>query len=1127
MRTSPAWQRELRALDFEHDAELRAEGLLSLASRIESRGEEAMAAEIYGRVAGESFPSNLRERAERRLAVLSGEGPVGDRVERGFRHFFSEATDPAALAAMAAGGLAFRATRLAVVGRLAASPNGWLSGAGSARLAASLAGFAVEAPVFTLSAKLGHQTLGRAQDWSGAGLGRELAASYLFLGALRLSGAASTAAYRRVGGTGGSPLQSVFTQAGIFTGILGAHALEVQAGLAPRRDGASVLVDSLVLQLQFHVAGRLSQGLLGEGGRRLEREWDSRAAAAVSEPSSRPRFLAGRGPLLDGPVYSIAVPEGPEGFRHSSGPTLPVEIERPAAASPESPMSPRSPSPEPARRQADSRPLAALSSLDALRKMLREATMLPEAEKREVIRRIQAGDQGAKNELLRSEIRYVHHWVRAYGFRGQELLDAMQEGQIGLLEAAQRFDFRDGVKFESYGTWWIRSNLTDYASHYLDQVRLPAHQLDMLRTLRKEIQALQASGAEIEKLGLAERLDISPARLEELRGMERSRYLERIDAKRGSGEDEGYDLHEILPDKKPRVDEQLVGRGLSRSIERFIASRPAESDRVILQSRLLDPAEPSRELVAARLGSTAAEVKGREARLLYQLRVHLESQGVRVEWAEPLRHPAFYKAPKVRKASASDSTEAPTNGSDPGSGFSLVSSRPPLRPRVAIVGFGMAGVGAANALRNFRLFSDGAQGFEPRITVFEGMNRTGGKAAPDNLGAQFVDAEHFYPIDRMIREHELPTTALRHDYDLAPFVTPSGIRISGHQFSQALRILRQSAREALSSRSWEELDRQSAVDFIRYLGRRNGPLSSEEVEAMVARLGFEEGTLNISALSYAINLAKSQTPMPRYEIVGGMQRLAEAELGAILAAGGEVRLGTPVRGAQALADGIRLSFNEGGRPREESFDYAILALAPEHLRGFEISGTEMPVETLARLEPAHIRKTNLRSHLLPPTEESANPRFARWNSPDPLSPRLPMVTFFHGWNGEQRLTLREMMLEAYGREDAEAMIQVHEQVWDGRPQDGIPHYYTTMPAPGQGYAVARFAMDQYFGRRYDAERLRMANHTLGLGCYVRDAAIAGELAALSLLRGAGLDLGRSLRRRHDPHRELLGADKIR
>jgi hypothetical protein len=193
----------------------------------------------------------------------------------------------------------------------------------------------------------------------------------------------------------------------------------------------------------------------------------------------------------------------------------------------------------------------------------------------------------------------------------------------------------------------------------------------------------------------------------------------------------------------------------------------------------------------------------------------------------------------------------------------------------------------------------------------------------------------------------------------------------------------------------------------------------------------------------------------------------------------------------------------------------------------EIVGTEMPLDIFRRLEPAHIQKTNLRSHLLPPTAEVANPRFARWNSPDSLNPRLPMVTFFHGWNGGKPLTLREMMLEAYGREDAEAMLQVNQQIWDGRPQDGIPHFYTTMPQPGMGFAVARFAMDQYLDGRYDAERLRVANHTAGLGCYTRDAALAGELAALSLLRGAGLDLERATTRRHDSQRELLAAEKIR
>lgn len=1127
---SDALRRELTSLAGESDAELRGEGLLSFARRLEARGEENSAGEIYRALAADSEQSSIQHRAESALQVLQGGGAFGDQFERGFRRALREVTDPAALAAMAVGGLAFRATRLAVLGRLAAAPSSLLTRGWMARSAASLAGFAIEAPLFSLSSKLGHQAMGQAQDWSRSAVEREIAGSYLVLGALRLSGVAASAGYRRFGAPNGLG-QGLFTQAGMFTGILGAHAVETELGWRPRHGGANAVVDSLITLFQFNAAGRLSQSLIGEGGRNFERELDLRGEF-LSRPLVEPRPASH--PFFDNLVFSTALPEGSilgdsplgrprpilenpttvEGRPAEPEPARADVAEAPAAVtvSEAKTRGPRSPAPKLGRRSAH----------EVLRQMLAEAEPLEESAKREVIRRIQSGEQSAKEELIRSDLRYVAMWARRYGFRGEDLLDAIQVGQIGLLEGAKRYDFREGNDFLTYAQWRIRSELTGYARDYLSQVRLPAHQLDMIRTLNNEMKALSAHSTEIDAAELAQRLEVNPKELEDLQALNRSRYLERLDAKRG--EDGDFDLHDLLPDKRPRVDEQLVGRRLRSTIEAFIESLESASDRFILHNNLVSEAPMSAQEIAERYGSQASSVKKRETHLLYQLRLRLEKFGVRPFGAEPAAHAGMYRAPRVQLAGIEARSEVPSTRVEAGSNPTAL---PAFNPRIAIVGFGMAGVGAANALRNSRLFTASAREFSPRITVFEGMNRVGGKVAPQNLGAQFLDATDFYPLDRLIREHGVETTPLREDYDAAPFVDPSGTTLSGFQFSQALRILRQSASEAIQRKSWEELDRQSAVDFIRYLGRQNGPLSSEEVEAMVARLGFEEGTKDVSALSFAVNLAKSRTPMPRYEIVGGIHRLVEAERSAVLAAGGEVRLGTPVRGAQAMADGVMLSFNEGGLPRSETFDYAILAMAPEHFRGFEVSGTAMPIEALTRLEPAHIRKTNLRSLMAPPTAEVANPRFARWNSPDPLNPRLPMVTFFHGWNGEPPLTPREMIREAYAREDGETVLQYIEQIWDGRPQDGIPHYYTTMPQPGTGYAVARFAVDQYFDGRYDAERLRVANHTLGLGCYVRDGALAGELAARSIMRGAGFDVGRLGVEGRDPRRDLLAADKIR
>lgn len=72
-----------------------------------------------------------------------------------------------------------------------------------------------------------------------------------------------------------------------------------------------------------------------------------------------------------------------------------------------------------------------------------------------------------------------------------------------------------------------------------------------------------------------------------------------------------------------------------------------------------------------------------------------------------------------------------------------------------------------------------------------------------------------------------------------------------------------------------------------------------------------------------------------------------------------------------------------------------------------------------------------------------------------------------------------------------------------------------------------FAMDQYFEERYDGERLKVANHVLALGCYILDAALSGEWAAISLMRGMGMDVRRAYVRNPRPEREFIGADRIK
>jgi hypothetical protein len=323
------------------------------------------------------------------------------------------------------------------------------------------------------------------------------------------------------------------------------------------------------------------------------------------------------------------------------------------------------------------------------------------------------------------------------------------------------------------------------------------------------------------------------------------------------------------------------------------------------------------------------------------------------------------------------------------------------------------------------------------------------------------------------------------------------------------------------------LDRQGAVAFIHHLLETNR-LKLLQQEAFLARLGFEEGSEDISALSFAIGLAKSGSPMPRLEVEGGFYRLAEAEMSALIAAGGELRLNARVERMDVLSRGVKLYFNQGGNHGSELFDFAVLALSPEHLPHVEVNGTEIPLGRISALTPSRMNKTNLIIHGEFPGREIATSRYAKWFSRQPQR----AITFFSGWDGAETLPVSEMIEIAFGLHQGDlALRDVQSRTWDSRSTEGreggIPHGYTTLPKPGQGFEIFRLVQEQFFLGRYDKEPLKVANHVLGLGCYARDAALAGEWAAIALLRSMGLTLKSNAQRNRNPIREFFGIEGSR
>ncbi len=448
-----------------------------------------------------------------------------------------------------------------------------------------------------------------------------------------------------------------------------------------------------------------------------------------------------------------------------------------------------------------------------------------------------------------------------------------------------------------------------------------------------------------------------------------------------------------------------------------------------------------------------------------------------------------------------------------------------LNPKIAVIGFGAAAIGFTNTLRHIPLFAAGNKPISPDLTIYEGSDVLGGKMAPRNLGAQFLDAEMFYPMDRIVKNLGLKLLKPRSDYDDAPFHMKNRSTMPADDFLQAVKKLRHSSRQILQeNKPWRDLDNKGGVGFFNDLCRQ-GVLTKRELEAMICRLKLEEGTARISALSLAINLAKGISPVKRVEVDGGLHRIAEEEGARLLEMGAKVLTSRKVRRIEVCDTGVRIYVQSSDKP--EMFHYALVAVSPEQLKTMEIVNTSFPVHSLMRLSPARITKSNLWMTDKRNVREIADHSYALWKSSLRADKNTVLrgATFFHGWEGQRALSEGQLIKAAGLTKRSDAIIE--SRTWDNHQHnaDDLPAAYTTMPQRGLGWPVVE-AIYQYLVRgKFAGQRLLFANHVLGAGCYTRDAALAGEWAAIWLLKSLGLDIRKALSER-SPFHDFFGVHPV-
>src|SRR5262245_12633777 len=150
---------------------------------------------------------------------------------------------------------------------------------------------------------------------------------------------------------------------------------------------------------------------------------------------------------------------------------------------------------------------------DSLGEYLREIrrhSLLTPAEEVALAKRIEAGDEAAKNRMVESNLRLVVAVARAYGHRGVPLLDLIQEGTLGLIRAVERFDWRRGTKLSTYAVWWIRQAIDRAVCNQAELIRVPVHVQQRRRRLARAEQALNSEPTRTSSVGkLATAADLS------------------------------------------------------------------------------------------------------------------------------------------------------------------------------------------------------------------------------------------------------------------------------------------------------------------------------------------------------------------------------------------------------------------------------------------------------------------------------------------------------------------------------------------------------------------------------------------------------------------------------------------
>ncbi|HIT89012.1 MAG TPA: RNA polymerase sigma factor RpoD [Candidatus Merdenecus merdavium] len=266
--------------------------------------------------------------------------------------------------------------------------------------------------------------------------------------------------------------------------------------------------------------------------------------------------------------------------------------------------------------------LDGVSTEDPVRMYLKEIGNVPllDMEKEiEIAKRMEEGDEEAKKELTEANLRLVVSIAKKYVGRGMPFLDLIQEGNMGLMKAVDKFDYNKGFKFSTYATWWIRQAITRGIADTGRTIRVPVHMVETInKTLRMSRTLLQELGREPTPEEVAERLEVSVDRVQEVLKISR----DPVSLDTPIGEEDDSHLGDFIEDEGALSPADSAAFSMLREELSTALESLTERERMVIQLRfgLDDGRARTLEEVGKEFNVTRERIRQIEAKALRKLR---------------------------------------------------------------------------------------------------------------------------------------------------------------------------------------------------------------------------------------------------------------------------------------------------------------------------------------------------------------------------------------------------------------------------------------------------------------------------------------------------------------------------